>query len=88
MRGIGRLNRENIQRLLPTLGLYPFTQRLHMTHDEFETLTTRAREEADNPSLKPYFPLWVSLTQRSLYPLADISGMFVLDESLEFDPVA
>lgn len=57
MRGIGALNRENIQRLLPSLGLYPFRERLHMTQEQFETLTAQALQEADNPALKPYFPL-------------------------------
>lgn len=82
MRGIGALNRENMQRLFPALGLYPFTQRLHMTQQEFEELTERAQQEADNPSLKPYFPLYVVHRRHSL-PYSNTSGMFVLVESVE-----
>ncbi|OJJ32197.1 hypothetical protein ASPWEDRAFT_53883 [Aspergillus wentii DTO 134E9] len=57
MRDIGLANRENIQQLLPALGLYPLTQRLHMPHEQFKDLTDRARREANTPGLKAYFPL-------------------------------
>lgn len=59
MREIGRLNRENVHKLLSALAIYPFTQRLHMPRREFEVLVAQARQEADNPSLKAYFPLYV-----------------------------
>lgn len=59
LRDIGRMNRENIRGLLPSLALYPFTQRLHMDMEHFERLMARAQEEVDTPSLKAYFPLWV-----------------------------
>ncbi|KAE8349166.1 S-adenosyl-L-methionine-dependent methyltransferase [Aspergillus coremiiformis] len=56
-RDIGAMNRENVQKLLPALGLYPFTQLLGMSPQEFEELMKRAKQEADEPSLKVYFPL-------------------------------
>lgn len=67
MRDIGVFNRENIQRLLPTLGLYPFTQHLHMPQEQFQTLIMQAQQEASNPSLKPYFPLYVALPPEYLH---------------------
>jgi hypothetical protein len=57
MREIGTMNRDNIQSLLRSMALYPFTQRLHMAADQFESLVARARQEADTPNLKAYFPL-------------------------------
>ncbi|KAI9874882.1 MAG: hypothetical protein M1830_009179 [Pleopsidium flavum] len=56
-REIGELNRENIRRLLESLALYPFTQRLGMTLVDFQALISRARTEAVDRSLKAYFPL-------------------------------
>ncbi|KAL2217874.1 S-adenosyl-L-methionine-dependent methyltransferase [Thermoascus aurantiacus ATCC 26904] len=64
MREIGALNRENVHRLLSATAIYPFTQRLGMSRDEFEVLVARARQEADNPSLKAYFPLYVSIGRK------------------------
>lgn len=57
MREIGMANRENSQRLFSTLALYPFTQRLHMPQEQFQTLVDRAAQEADTPGLKAYFPV-------------------------------
>ncbi|KAE8377638.1 S-adenosyl-L-methionine-dependent methyltransferase [Aspergillus bertholletiae] len=57
MRDIGTANRENIKKLLPALGLYPFTQRLRMDPEQFEEMIARAQQEADTHSLKAYFPL-------------------------------
>ncbi|PGH27955.1 hypothetical protein AJ80_00209 [Polytolypa hystricis UAMH7299] len=57
MRDIGRLNRDNIQKLLSSLAIYPFVNRLHMSREEFSVLVAQARQEADNPALKAYFPL-------------------------------
>lgn len=57
MQNIGEMNRGNIQTLLSTLALYPFTQMLNMPLDQFEDLIARARQEADTASLKAYFPL-------------------------------
>ncbi|KAK2759516.1 hypothetical protein FQN54_002995 [Arachnomyces sp. PD_36] len=57
MRDIGAINRDNVHSFLSSMALYPFTQRLHMSREELEVLLARARQEADNPSLKAYFPL-------------------------------
>lgn len=57
MRAIGQCNSDNIQQLLRSLSLYPLTQRLHMSTENFESLVQQAQEEAMNHSLKAYFPL-------------------------------
>lgn len=57
MRAIGQSNSENIQQLLRSLALYPLTQRLHMSPQDFDALVEQAQEEAKNLSLKAYFPL-------------------------------
>lgn len=51
------MNRENVRRLLSSLALYPFTQRMGMTLEAFQALIAQARTEAADPSLKAYFPL-------------------------------
>ncbi|BAE59946.1 unnamed protein product [Aspergillus oryzae RIB40] len=56
MRDIGAANRDNVKKLLPALGLYPFTQRLRMTPQQFAELIARAQQEADTHNLKAYFP--------------------------------
>ncbi|KAI9741701.1 MAG: hypothetical protein M1834_000086 [Cirrosporium novae-zelandiae] len=56
-RNIGEKNRENVHRLLSTVAVYPFTQRLGMSYDEFQVLIASARQEARDSSLKAYFPL-------------------------------
>ena len=53
------MNRDNVHSLLSSMAIYPLTQRLHMSREELEVLLARARQEADNPSLKAYFPLYV-----------------------------
>lgn len=57
MREIGDSNRENIDHLLRSLALYPFTQRLHMPPESFTSLIAQAQQEAADLSLKAYFPL-------------------------------
>lgn len=57
MREIGMVNRENVRRMFPTLALYPFTQKLHMSLAEVQQLTSAAAQEADMPRLKAYFPV-------------------------------
>ncbi|OXV10883.1 hypothetical protein Egran_01356 [Elaphomyces granulatus] len=52
LRQVGELNRQNSRRLLSSVALYPLTQRLHMSRQEFEALVDRAREEIDDLSLK------------------------------------
>ncbi|PWY73582.1 S-adenosyl-L-methionine-dependent methyltransferase [Aspergillus heteromorphus CBS 117.55] len=66
MREIGAANRESVRQLLPALSLYPLTQRLRMPHEEFQQLIARAEEEAGNPSLKAYFPLYVCIGRKPL----------------------
>ena len=58
-RQIGEANRDNVHHLLSNLAVYPFTERLGMSIDDVNALVDRARREAANPQLKPYFPLWV-----------------------------
>ena len=57
MREIGTINRENVKRLFTALALYPFTQKLRMSLEEVQELSTRAAQEADTPRLKAYFPV-------------------------------
>ncbi|OJJ46766.1 hypothetical protein ASPZODRAFT_66834 [Penicilliopsis zonata CBS 506.65] len=63
-REIGAMNRENIQRLLPAISLYPLTQRLHMPREQFDVLVARAQQEANNPTLKAYFPLYICIGRK------------------------
>ncbi|PLB47949.1 hypothetical protein P170DRAFT_476602 [Aspergillus steynii IBT 23096] len=65
MQGIGEMNRGNIQKLLSTMALYPFTQKLNMPLDQFEDLIGRARQEADTAGLKAYFPLYVCIGRKA-----------------------
>ncbi|RPB02032.1 S-adenosyl-L-methionine-dependent methyltransferase [Choiromyces venosus 120613-1] len=39
----------------------PLTERLQMTHDQFDDLIQRATEELDNVSLKPYVGLYIAI---------------------------
>jgi hypothetical protein len=57
MRAIGMLNQENVNKLLPSLALYPFTQTSRMPLQDFQELISQARQEAETASLKAYFPL-------------------------------
>ncbi|MCJ1255466.1 hypothetical protein MMC24_003282 [Lignoscripta atroalba] len=63
-RRIGNANRDNIQQALRSLALYPFTRRLGISMADFEALIEQARIEAANPSLKPYFPLYVCIGRK------------------------
>ncbi|KAL8803693.1 MAG: hypothetical protein Q9182_003025 [Xanthomendoza sp. 2 TL-2023] len=56
-RRIGQANKENIERLLAAFALFPFTRRLGMSIDAVNDLVNRARVDAANADLKPYFPL-------------------------------
>ncbi|PGH10984.1 hypothetical protein AJ79_05135 [Helicocarpus griseus UAMH5409] len=64
LREIGAMNRNNAHRLLRSLALYPLMERLHLSQEQFETLVTQAHAEIDNPSLKAYFPLYVSIGRK------------------------
>ncbi|WEW59561.1 hypothetical protein PRK78_005035 [Emydomyces testavorans] len=57
MREAGAINRENTQRWLRSLAIYPFVQKLNMSRDELDKLIARARQEADDPTLRAYVPL-------------------------------
>lgn len=48
-----------MQQLLRSIALYPLTQRLHMSPDAFNSLVEQAQQEAADPTLKAYFPLYV-----------------------------
>lgn len=65
---IGAANRENVHHLLSNLAIHPFTERLGMSIDEVNALVDRARSEAANPALKPYFPLWVPSPYYASWP--------------------
>ncbi|KAF6837504.1 UMTA methyltransferase [Colletotrichum musicola] len=54
---IGVANRENVRRLLSSLGQYPMTEFRGMTSQEFQVLVAQARGEADNPAFRAYFPM-------------------------------
>ena len=56
---VGTANRENMSHLLSSLAIYPFTERLHMSITEVQVLLAQARRDAQNPSLKAYFPVCV-----------------------------
>jgi len=62
---IGIANRENVQRLLSSLALYPFTERLEMPIQDVHLLVAQARLEADEPGFKAYFPLYVCIGRKS-----------------------
>ncbi|KAJ5671155.1 hypothetical protein N7507_000282, partial [Penicillium longicatenatum] len=80
-RAIGQCNSDNIQQLLRSLALYPLTQRLHMSTENFESLVQQAQGEARDPSLKAYFPLWVLLSRRLNGPITDGPDTFALVEN-------
>ncbi|KAK7704949.1 hypothetical protein SLS64_008297 [Diaporthe eres] len=58
---VGTANRENMSHLLSSLAIYPFTERLNMSITEAQVLLAQARRDAQNPSFKAYFPVWVTL---------------------------
>ncbi|KAI9054724.1 hypothetical protein LZ554_001875 [Drepanopeziza brunnea f. sp. 'monogermtubi'] len=62
---IGTANRENVQRMLSSLALYPFTERLNMPIQDVQLLIAQARLEADDPAFKAYFPLYVCIGRKS-----------------------
>ncbi|KAJ5907660.1 hypothetical protein N7495_000342 [Penicillium taxi] len=64
MRSIGQSNGDNIQQLLRSLALHPLTQRLHMSREKFDLLVENSQQEAINPSLKAYFPLYICIARK------------------------
>ncbi|OIW32463.1 S-adenosyl-L-methionine-dependent methyltransferase [Coniochaeta ligniaria NRRL 30616] len=63
-REMGAANRENVHRLLSSLAIYPFTEGLGMTPTDVQLLAAQARMEADNPSFKAYFPVYVCIGRK------------------------
>ncbi|KAI2635243.1 S-adenosyl-L-methionine-dependent methyltransferase [Xylaria nigripes] len=63
-RDIGAANEENVRMLLSSLAIYPFTQYLGLSITEFHVLVAKARSEAANPAVKPYFPLYVCVGKK------------------------
>ncbi|KAK4126302.1 S-adenosyl-L-methionine-dependent methyltransferase, partial [Parathielavia appendiculata] len=61
---IGLANRANVQRLLSSLAVYPFSQALNMTDTDIQLLIAQARNEADNPAFKAYFPVYVCIGRK------------------------
>ncbi|KAH8775734.1 UMTA methyltransferase [Hyaloscypha sp. PMI_1271] len=62
---IGTTNRENIQRMLNSLAIFPFTERLNIPIQDVHLLIAQARVEADNPAFKAYLPLYVCIGRKS-----------------------
>ncbi|KAL8950466.1 MAG: hypothetical protein Q9222_003506 [Ikaeria aurantiellina] len=56
-RRVGEAMRTNVDNLLRTVAIFPFTRRLGMSIDAVDDLVSRARLDAANAHLKPYFPL-------------------------------
>ncbi|KAL8900978.1 MAG: hypothetical protein Q9192_000801 [Flavoplaca navasiana] len=63
-RRVGQANRDNIQRLLSSFAIFPFTRRLGMSIEVVHNLIDRARVDAANAQLKPYFPLYVGIGRK------------------------
>ncbi|EWY96740.1 hypothetical protein FOYG_05336 [Fusarium oxysporum NRRL 32931] len=61
---IGRSNTDNVNQLLYSLALYPFTQFLGMSFSDFQLLIAQARSEASNPAFKAYFPVYVCIGRK------------------------
>ncbi|KAJ4865241.1 methyltransferase domain-containing protein [Trichoderma breve] len=61
---IGALNVSNVSQLLYSTGLYPFTQMRGMPAEDFQLLVAQARNEANNPSYRAYFPLYVFIGRK------------------------
>ncbi|KAJ6125738.1 hypothetical protein N7523_003358, partial [Penicillium sp. IBT 18751x] len=64
MRAIGQSTSDNIEELLRSLALYPLTQRLHMSAQNFDLLVEQAQNEARDMTLKAYFPLYVCIGRK------------------------
>ncbi|KAF3171742.1 hypothetical protein TWF788_009646 [Orbilia oligospora] len=63
-RDIGNLNCSNAKDLINAMALWPFTERLEMSLEQFYVLIARARSEIDDLSLRPYFPLYVVIGKK------------------------
>ncbi|KAI9775043.1 MAG: hypothetical protein M1839_001595 [Geoglossum umbratile] len=63
-REIGQMNEENVSKLLSSLSLFPFTQQLRIAIEEWLVLIAHARNEACDPALRAYFPLYVCIGKK------------------------
>ncbi|GAB1318836.1 hypothetical protein MFIFM68171_09046 [Madurella fahalii] len=61
---IGNANRANVHRLLSSLATFPFAHALDMTNTDIQLLVAQARNEADNPAFKAYFPVYVCIGRK------------------------
>lgn len=63
-RAIGQAMAGTIRNLLHTIGLYPMVHFKGMPIEEFEILVEDASAEANDPSFKAYFPLYVCIGKK------------------------
>ena len=56
---IGLANRESMNELVDSFGLYSFTERLGMSEEQVAWLAEQARAEMQDRRLKLYIPLYV-----------------------------
>ncbi|KAL2120466.1 hypothetical protein VTJ04DRAFT_4493 [Mycothermus thermophilus] len=61
---LGEANRPNVQRLLSSLVVFPFAHYLNMSNTDIQLLVAQARNEADNPAFKAYFPVYVCIGRK------------------------
>jgi len=61
---IGVANRQNVQSMLSSLAIYPFTEILGMSIQDVHLLIAQARLEADDPAFRAYFPLYVCIGRK------------------------
>lgn len=59
MKAVGSRNLENMDKMFESFGLHPLVSRLKMTKTEVQDLCRRCKEEARDPALKLYMPLYV-----------------------------
>lgn len=62
---IGRASVEMIGELLDSLSIWPFTEKLGWTSAQVLALTSAARAELEDPTLKLYIPVYVAWGRRS-----------------------
>jgi len=63
-RGIGLENIRNIDRMLESLGTWPFCSVLGMSMEEVVALNNRAKQELRDSSLKLYLPMTLCYGQK------------------------
>ncbi|CCX16239.1 S-adenosyl-L-methionine-dependent methyltransferase [Pyronema domesticum] len=63
-RHIGELANGAYKEAIGSHCIYLFQEYLSMTTDEIHVLLARARQDADNPSLRPYIPMYVCVGRK------------------------